>query len=113
VLGLSAALATFWVLQQGGKIVSWRTFFRVSEILLLLLAGALLVGAVEKLISFDLLPSLVDSLWDTSAVLDDGSRVGSLVAAFTGYRAHPSLLLLLVLAVYWASVVGMLRRVSR
>jgi high-affinity iron transporter len=93
--------------------VSWRTFFRVSEILLLLLAGALLVGAVEKLISFDLLPSLVDSLWDTSAVLDDGSRVGSLVAAFTGYRAHPSLLLLLVLAVYWSGVVGMLHRVSR
>jgi high-affinity iron transporter len=89
VLGLSAALATFWVLQQGGRIVSWRTFFRVSEILLLLLAGALLVGDVEKLISFDRLPPLVDTLWDTSAVLDDGSRVGSLVAAFTGYRAHP------------------------
>ena len=45
VLGLGAALATFWVLQQGGKIVSWRAFFRFSEILLLLLAGALaLVG---------------------------------------------------------------------
>ena len=113
VLGLGAARATFWVLQQGSRIVSWRTFFRVSEILLLLLAGALLVGAVEKLISFDLLPSLVDTVWDTSAVLDDGSRVGSLFAAFTGYRAHPSLLVLLVLAVYWAGVVGVLRRVSR
>jgi len=113
VLGLGAALATFWVLQQGSRIVSWRTFFRVSEILLLLLAGALLVGAVEKLISFDLLPSLVDTVWDTSTVLDDGSRVGSLFAAFTGYRAHPSLLVLLVLAVYWAGVVGVLRRVSR
>ena len=33
--------------------------------------------------------------------------------SFTGYRAHPSLLVLLVLAVYWAGVVGMLRRVSR
>jgi high-affinity iron transporter len=113
VLGLGAALATFWVLQQGGRIVSWRTFFRFSEILLLLLAGALLVGAVEKLISFDLLPPLVDSLWDSSAVLDDGSRVGSLVASFTGYRAHPSLLVLLILAAYWAGVVGMLRRASR
>ena len=113
VLGVGAALATFWVLQQGGRIVSWRTFFRFSEILLLLLAGALLVGAVEKLISFDLLPPLVDTLWDTSAVLDDGSRVGSLFASFTGYRAHPSLLVLLVLAVYWAGVVGMLRRASR
>lgn len=112
-LGLGAAFATFWVLQQGGRIVSWRTFFRFSEILLLLLAGALLVGAVEKLISFDLLPALVDPLWDTSAVVDDASRVGGLVASFTGYRARPSLLAMLVLAVYWVSVVGLLRRVSR
>jgi len=113
VLGLGAALATFWVLQQGGRIVSWRTFFRCSEILLLLLAGALLVGAAEKLISFDLLPPLVDPLWDSSGLLDDGSRVGSLVASFTGYRAHPSLLILLILAAYWAGVLAMLRRVSR
>jgi high-affinity iron transporter len=113
VLGLGAAFATFWVLQQGGRIVSWRTFFRFSEILLLLLAGALLVGAVEKLISFDLLPALVDPLWDSSALLDDGSRVGGLVAAFTGYRAHPSLLALLMLAGYWVCVVGLLRRSSR
>jgi high-affinity iron transporter len=118
--GLGTQYASFWgfigilVLGLGAAlIVSWRAFFRFSEILLLLLAGALLVGAVEKLVSFDLLPPLVDTLWDTSAVLDDGSRVGSLFASFTGYRAHPSLLVLLVLAVYWAGVVGMLRRVSR
>lgn len=113
VLGVGAALATFWVLQQGGRIVSWRAFFRFSEILLLLLAGALLVGAAEKLISFDVLPPLVDQLWDSSFLLDDGSRVGSLVASFTGYRAHPSLLVLLILAAYWAGVLTMLRRVSR
>jgi high-affinity iron transporter len=112
LLGVGAAVATFWLLQQGGRIVSWRTFFRVSEILLLLLAGALLVGAVEKMISFDLLPPLVDTLWDTSAILDDGSRVGGLVAAFTGYRAHPSMLALLILAAYWAGVVGLMRRTS-
>ena len=50
VLGLGAAFATFWVLQQGSRIVSWRLFFRVSEILLLLLAGALLVSGVACLL---------------------------------------------------------------
>ena len=60
-----AAFATFWALQQGGKVLSWRTFFRVSEILLLLLAGALLVSAVDKLIALDVLPALVDPVWDT------------------------------------------------
>ena len=67
VLGIGAAFATFWLLQQGSRILSWRVFFRVSEILLLLLAGALLVSGVEKLIALDVLPALVDPVWDTIA----------------------------------------------
>jgi len=112
-LGLGAAWLTFWVLQQGSKYFSWRTFFRVSEILLLLLAGALLVSAVEKMIALDVLPALVDPLWDTSAVLDDTSRGGGLLAAFTGYRARPALMPLLLFATYWIAVLTLLRRFSR
>ena len=113
VLGLAGAFATFWALQQGGKVLSWRVFFRVSEILLLLLAGALLVSAMDKLIALDVLPALVDPTWDTSAVLDDSGRLGGLLASLTGYRARPALLPLLALAVYWAAVVTLLRRASR
>jgi high-affinity iron transporter len=112
-LGIAAAVATFWALQQGGKFLSWRSFFRVSEILLLLLAGALIVSATEKMISLDLLPSLLDPVWDTSGVLDDTSRGGGLIAALTGYRARPALLPLLVLGVYWISVTTLLRRTAR
>jgi high-affinity iron transporter len=112
-LGIFAAWLTFHALQQGSRFFSWRTFFRVSEILLLLLAGALLVSAVEKMIALDLLPALVDPLWDTSAVIDDSSRGGGLLAAFTGYRARPALLPLVLLAGYWVSVVLLLRRASR
>jgi len=113
VLGIGAAWLTFWALQQGSHFFSWRTFFRVSEILLLLLAGALLVSAIEKMIALDLLPPLVDPTWDTSALIDDSSRAGGLLAAFTGYRARPALLPIIVLAVYWVSVVLLLRRASQ
>jgi len=112
-LGIGAAWLTFWALQQGSRYFSWRTFFRVSEILLLLLAGALLVSAVEKLIALDVLPALVDPLWDTSAMLDDTSRGGGLLAAFTGYRARPALMPLLVFAAYWLAVLTLLRRFSK
>jgi high-affinity iron transporter len=111
-LGVAAAAATFWALQQGGRILSWRTFFRVSEILLLLLAGALLVAAFDKMVALDVLPALVDPLWDTSALLDDSGRVGGVIASLTGYRARPALLPLLALAVYWAALVAILRRAS-
>jgi high-affinity iron transporter len=110
VLGVGAAFATFWLLQQGSRILSWRVFFRLSEILLLLLAGALLVSGVEKLIALDVLPALVDPVWDTTRLLDDSGRVGGLIASFTGYRARPALLALLALALYWSLVWMFLKR---
>jgi high-affinity iron transporter len=110
VLGIGGAFATFWLLQQGTRVLSWRMFFRVSEIMLLLLAGALLVSGVERLIGLDVLPQLIDPVWDTSAILDDSGRIGGLVASFTGYRARPALLPLLALALYWALVGVFLRR---
>src|SRR6266576_731803 len=80
-VGVALAFLTFWVLQQGGRILTWRTFFRVSEILLLLLAGALLVSGIEKSIGLGIMPPVVDQLWDSTRVLDDSSRVGGVVAA--------------------------------
>lgn len=113
VLGFAAAFATFWALQQGSRMLSWRLFFRVSEILLLLLAGALLVGGVEKLIALDVLPALVDPVWDTSHLLDDSGRVGGMIASFTGYRARPALLPVLALAAYWITMWACLYRPRR
>lgn len=108
-LGVGAAFATFWLLQRGGRALSWRMFFRISEILLLLLAGGLMVTGIEKLIALDVLPPLADQLWDTSAVLDDSGRFGGFVAAMTGYRAQPSLLPVLCLALFWIAIMFALR----
>jgi high-affinity iron transporter len=77
---------------------------------LLLLAGALLVNGAEKLVGSGVLPALVDPAWDTSFILDDTSRVGGLMAALTGYRAHPALLLVLAYSAYWALVWLLMRR---
>ena len=109
-LGLALAFLTFWVLQQGHRFLTWRTFFRVSEVLLLLLAGALLVSGLEKSIGLGLLPPIVDPLWDSTPVLDDSGSIGGIVAALTGYRAKPALLPIAALAIYWMVVSLSLRR---
>ena len=44
---------------------------------------------------------LGDPLWDSSAWLDDGSRLGGLIAGLTGYRAMPSAAAALLLAGFW------------
>jgi high-affinity iron transporter len=110
--GFLAALLTFWLLQLGGKLITWRRFFRLTEFLLLLLAGALLVGGLDHLISLGVLPPLVDPIWDSSKLLSDSSGVGKILADFAGYRAYPALISVLALVAYWLAVWALLRRVD-
>lgn len=106
--GLAAALLTAWAMWQGALLMSWSAFFRVTGFILLLLASALVVNAVERLIGMEVLPGLVDPLWDLSGVLDDSAGVGNVVAAFTGWRARPALLTVLVWSCYWLALAAVL-----
>ncbi len=121
ILGFALAFLTFYILQLGGKIFSWRRFFQVTEVLLLLLAGGLLLTGVEKLAdlviensdwlsSQDWVATLTTPLWDTTWLLDDTSTSGSLVGTLLGYRAKPLLLSVIVYVLYWLVVFFLLRR---
>lgn len=111
-LGFGLAVLTFWLLSRSSRFLSWKLFFRFSEIVLLLLAGALLVDGVDRMIGLGWLPPLVDPVWNSAFLLDDSTRFGGLVASLTGYRAQPALLLLLVYATYWVAMIILLRRAS-
>jgi high-affinity iron transporter len=113
LLGLGLAFLTFYALQLGGKVFSWRHFFRVTEIMLLFLGAGLFQTGVDKLIDKELLPTLVDQAWNSSALLDDSSTFGSIVATLTGYRAHPALMNVLAYAAYWIVVWLLARRANR
>lgn len=110
IIGFGLALLTFYVLQLGGKVFSWRAFFRVTEIMLLFLAAGLFETGVDKLIDMEVLPVIVNQMWNTSAILDDSSTFGSLVATLTGYRAHPAGMNIVAYAVYWIVIYLLLRR---
>ena len=111
--GFALAFCTFWILSRGSRFFSWQLFFRFSEVLLLLLAAALLVDGIDHMIGLGWIPPLIDPVWDSSFILDDSSRIGGVIAAFTGYRAQPALMLLLIYAVYWLVVSLLLSRSSK
>jgi high-affinity iron transporter len=108
--GLGLAIATYGLLQVGSKILSWGHFFRITEILLLLLAGALLLTAADNLVALGLLPRLSGRLWDASGLLSDGGALGGLLSSLTGWRARPDLTEILVLLSYWGAMVWLLFR---
>ena len=113
LLGFAAAIATYWLLQLGSRVLSWRVFFRVTEIVLLFLAASLLLTGLDNLIDLGLLPALSGRLWDSSFLLPDTGPVGGLISALTGYRARPDLSQVLVYALYWAVMWLVLFRPSR
>lgn len=108
--GFVLALLTFYILQLGGKIITWRRFFQITEVLLLLLAGSLLVNGIDHLISLEAIPTLVDPVWDITGVLDDSSGIGKVLADFAGYRAMPSLTHVIIFALYWLGIVLLYQR---
>lgn len=99
--GFIAALLTFWILQLGGKFITWRRFFKFTEIVLLLLAGALLVSATDRFISIGVLPTLIDPIWDSEWLLSTFSGPGRILADFAGYRSYPALSQLIIFILYW------------
>lgn len=107
-VGFGAALATFALMQTGARFMPWRHFFRVAEIMLLLLGCALFTTGVGDLVSEGILP-YGSGLWDTSALLDDSGRVGGLLAGLTGYRAAPDAVTVGGWLVYWAAIAIVLR----
>jgi len=111
-IGFALALVTAWLIQRGARWLPSRVFFRATEIVLFLLAAGLLVSGVERLINLEWLPPLVEPVWDSSALLDDGSTLGGIAGAFAGYRAQPSLMVLLAWFGYWL-LVAWLGRAAR
>lgn len=108
--GLGLAVLTYAALQWGSTILSWRVFFRITEVMLLLLAGALLLTAADNLTALGLLPRLSGRLWDASSLLSDGGGLGGLFSTLTGWRARPDLTELLVFLAYWGAMAWLLYR---
>ena len=109
-LGILAAIASYGLLQLGSKVLSWRTFFRITEVMLLFLAAALLISGLDHLISLGVVPPLSSRIWDTSGLLSDTSVTGRFVSGLTGYRARPDLIQVLVFAGYWLAIIAAMYR---
>ncbi|UYZ85386.1 FTR1 family protein [Entomomonas sp. E2T0] len=112
VAGAILGYATFMLLQLSSHIISWRVFFNISAIILLLLGGALLMSALDKSsgLIIDMLANadapewsytLFDPVWDSSFILSDTTTTGSFIASITGYRAQPMLLGIILIPLYW------------
>jgi high-affinity iron transporter len=89
-LGLAGGAAVGVALYGGLLRIPVRYFFSVTGTLVLLLAAGLAGQMAHFLIQADVLPGLLDPLWDTSWLLSAQSVMGSFLKVMIGYDPRPS-----------------------
>ena len=83
--GVVAAL-----LYRGLVSIPTRQLFKVTNVMLSLLAAGMAAQAVGFLIQADLLPAWGGQVWDSSALLDQKSILGRALHALVGYTDRPA-----------------------
>ncbi len=112
VLGVLGGGAVAALLYRGLVAIPTRQLFRVTNVMLSLLAAGMAAQAAGFLIQADLLPSWGAQIWNSSAVLDEKSIAGRALHALIGYTDRPAGLQLAVYGVTLAALLLAGRAVS-
>ena len=107
MLGLALAIALGVLIYRGGVRMNLRSFFRVTGVILIVVAAGLFAYAVHELQEAGWLPFLTTTAVDLSATLPDDAGIGAVLRGLIGYNADPTVLEVLAWLGYLA-VVGTL-----
>jgi high-affinity iron transporter len=91
VAGLGVAVVLGWLLFTTTRRLSLRSFFRVTNVLLILFAAGLVAHSVHEFNEAGLIPPVVEHIWDTNYILHENSTLGEISKALFGYNGNPSL----------------------
>lgn len=104
VLGLLGGSAVAALLYRGLVAIPTRQLFRVTNVMLSLLAAGMAAQAAGFLVQADLLPAWGAQVWNTSDMLDEKSILGRALHALIGYTDRPAGMQLAVYAVTLAAL---------
>ena len=107
MLGLGLAVVLGVLLYRGGIRMNLRTFFKVTGVILVVVAAGLFAYSVHELQEAGWLPFLESPAFDLSATLPDDEGIGAVLRGLVGYNADPGVLEVLAWVAYLV-VVGAL-----
>lgn len=90
ILGLVGGVAVGSLIYLGLLAIPLNRLFAVTSWLILLLAAGMASQGAAFLMQANLLPSLGNDLWDTSAIIGERSMLGTLLHVLIGYSAQPA-----------------------
>jgi high-affinity iron transporter len=113
ILGLALAAILGVLLYRGGIRMNLRSFFRVTGLLLIVVAAGLFAFSLHELQEAGWLPFLDTHAFDISSSLPDDAGAGAILRGLVGYHAHPTWLEVVGWAAYLAAVGGFFLRTPK
>lgn len=106
-LGLLGGALVSFVLYRGLVAIPLKHLFKVTAVLITLLAAGLSAQVVGILQDAGFIQSLADPVWNSSWLLADDSAVGRVLRTLVGYRAEPTGMQLIAYALTVAVIVAL------
>lgn len=104
--GITGAIVLGYAVYAGGRRIDLGTFFKVTGVLLIVVAAGLMARGVALIEIEGLIPAFFYPLWNLThiGILTSGSVVGQSLTAFLGWDPQPDLLEFAAWAVYLLAV---------
>ncbi len=101
LIGLVLASCMFYLLSKGLRLLKNQVFFNATSGVLLLSAAGLGASAIGKLVAENMLPGLIEPVWDISKWFDSEGGLVTFVRAICGYNPRPTLSEVLFYFGFW------------
>jgi len=98
-MGIVLGVITAYLIYRGLVRIPLRHLFAVIGWLLIVVAAGMASQAVENLVMIDVLPPIVDPLWNSSAWLPQSGVMGEILHVMIGYSDQPGGMQVVVFAV--------------
>ncbi len=104
ILGLGTAILLGWSIFASTLRLDLRRFFQVTGVMLVLFAAGLFAHGIHEFTEVGWIPSIIDRVWDFSAIISKESIPGQLLAALFGYNPSPTLAEMIAYFSYFVAI---------
>lgn len=81
--------------------------FNVTSVVLIIFAAGLLAHGIHEFHEANLIPPVIEHVWDTNDILPEKSTLGRFLTALIGYNGNPSLVEVTAYFVYLVLTLGL------
>lgn len=109
LVGIALAVVAGYLIYVYAVRLDVKLFFDVTSFFLIVFAAGLVAHGIAEYQEIGWLPVLTGAAWDTSALLNNDSALGSILRALVGYNDKPSFLEVVSYVGYWLIIVQAIR----